>query len=77
MRTLTAQRLKKQAEKEYHNREEMIAYILAQAQIEVKKVKTLLTVPEDILPRNDVRVAGAEYREDDEASYFEQGFMER
>ncbi len=77
MRTLTAQRLKKQAEKEYQNRGEMIAYILAQAQIEVKKVKTLLTVPEDILPRNDVRVAGAEYREDDEASYFEQGFMER
>jgi hypothetical protein len=77
MKTLTAQRLKKQAENEYKNRGEMIEHILEQAQAEVEKLETLLTVPEDISPRKDVRVVVAEYREDDEASYFEQGVMER
>ena len=43
----------------------------------VEKLETLLTVPEDIFPRKDVRVSVEEYREDDEASYFEQGVMER
>jgi hypothetical protein len=77
MRTLTAQRLKKQAENEYNKREEMIEHILKQAKAEVEKLETLLTVPEDIFPRKDVRVAVAEYREDGEDSYFEQGVMER
>jgi hypothetical protein len=77
MKTLTAQRLKKRAENEYKNRGEMIEHILEQAQAEVEKLETLLTVPEDIFPRKDVRVVVEEYREDDEASYFEQGVMER
>jgi hypothetical protein len=77
MRTLTAQRLKKQAEKEYKKRGEMMERIFEEARAEMEKLAALLNLPEDKLPREEIKVEVEEYREDDEVSYFEQGFIER
>jgi hypothetical protein len=76
MRTLTAQHLKKQAEKEYKERTELIERIFEEATAEMEKLATLLTIPADTFPREEIKVEVEEYREDDEVSYFEQGFIE-
>ena len=55
----------------------MLERIFEEATAEMEKLETLLTVPEDKFPREEIKVAVEEYREDDEDSYFEQGVTER
>jgi hypothetical protein len=77
MRTLKAQRLKKQVEKEYRHRQGTMEDILAEARAEVKKLEGLLDDFEEITLWEAGSQVFEEYREDDEAVYFEEGFLER
>lgn len=77
MRTLKAQRLKKQNEYEYQHRGEIIEQLLEEAQAEAAKLEAMLTVPAEKMPRGEAKQTFEEYREDDEDSYFEQGLIER
>ncbi len=77
MRTLQAQRLKKQAEYEYQHRQEIIEHLFEEAQAEAAKLEAMLTTPAEKMPRGEAQQAFEEYREDDEDSYFEQGVIER
>jgi hypothetical protein len=77
MRTLTAQRLKKRAEYEYKNREEIIKHLFEEAKAEAETLEALLTVPAEMMFEETPRRALEKYREDDEDSYFEQGVIER
>jgi hypothetical protein len=77
MRTLTAQRLKKQAEYEYKNHGEMMDRLFEEARAEAEKLETLLTVPAEMMFEETPRRVVEDYREDDEDSYFEQGIIER
>ncbi len=49
MRTLTAQRLKKQAEQEYKNRGEMIDRPFEEARAEAKRLEDLLNAPVEMI----------------------------
>jgi len=77
MRTLTAQRLKRQAEYEYKHRQEIIEQLFQKAQAEAVKLAAMLNVPSEKMSQGVVKKAFEEYREDDEDSYFEQGVIER
>jgi hypothetical protein len=77
MRTLTAQRLKKQAEHELKSRGEMVDHLLEEAKAELEKLSALLTVPAEMVPEETPQRIFEEYREDNEDSYFEQGIIER
>jgi hypothetical protein len=77
MKTLTAQRLKKQVEQELKNRGEMLDHLLGEARAEAEKLATLLTVPKEMAPEETPQRPFEEYREDNEDSYFEQGIIER
>ena len=77
MRTLTAQRLRKQTELENKNRAEMIKQLFEEARGEMKTLSGFMAVPEEIMPLESPRKALEKYREDDEDSYFEQGILER
>jgi hypothetical protein len=77
MKTMTAQRLKKQVEHELKNRGEMLDHLFEEARAEAEKLATLLSPTADkgfdTIPRQTYE----EYREDNEESYFEQGVIER
>jgi hypothetical protein len=77
MRTLAAQRLKKQVEHEIKNRGEMLDHILEEAKAEAEKLSALLTAPAEMVSEETPRRTLEEYREDDEDSYFEKGVIER
>jgi len=49
MKTLTAQRLKKQVEHEIKNRGEMLDHILEEARAEAEKLSALLTAPAEMV----------------------------
>ena len=77
MRTLTAQRLKKQTEYENKHRAGMIQKLFEEARAEMEKLSVFMAVQEEIIPVETPRKALEKYREDDEDSYFEQGILER
>jgi hypothetical protein len=77
MRTLQAQRLKKQAEYEYQHRPELLEQIFWEAEAEMEKLESLLAEPEEIILWEVGRQGYEEYKEDDEEVYFEQGMIER
>jgi hypothetical protein len=77
MRTLQAQRLKKQAENEYRHRPELLEQIFWEAEAEMEKLESLLGEPEEIILWEVGRQGYEEYKEDDEEVYFEQGMIER
>jgi predicted DNA-binding protein len=77
MRTLIAQRLRKQTELENKNRAEMIRQLFEEARAEMETLSGLMDVPEGIMPLESPRKTLEKYREDDEDSYFEQGILER
>jgi hypothetical protein len=77
MRTLQAQRLKKQAEYEYRHRAELMEQILGEAEAEIEKIGSLLAESGELIMAEAGRQVFEEYREDDEAVYFEQGVIER
>jgi hypothetical protein len=76
MRTLTAQRLKKQVEHELKNRREMLDHLWEEAKAETEKLSALLTAPAEMVPEETPQMIFEEYREDDEDSYFEKGVIE-
>jgi hypothetical protein len=77
MRTLVAQRLKKQVEQEYRRRAEVMDQILWEAGAEMAKLESLLSDFGEVIPQEFNRQAVEEYREDDGDVYFEQGVIER
>jgi len=77
MRTLQAQRLKKQAEYEYRHRSEQLDQIFREAEAEMVKLESLLVESGEIILWEAGRQGYEEYREDDEEVYFEQGMIER
>jgi hypothetical protein len=77
MRTLTAQRLKKQVEHDLKNRGEMVDRLLEKARAEAEKLSALLTAPAEMMSKETPHRTLEEYREDNEDSYFEQGIIER
>jgi hypothetical protein len=77
MRTLVAQRLKKQGEYEYRHRAEMMEQILWEAEAEIEKLASLLAESGELIIVEAGRQVFEEYREDDETVYFEQGVIER
>jgi hypothetical protein len=77
MRTLQAQRLKKQDEHEYRCRFGLLEDIFRQAEAEMEKLKDLLAESGEMIFWEVGRQGYEEYREDDEAVYFEQGVIER
>jgi hypothetical protein len=79
MRTLEAQRRKKQIEQEYRRRAEVMDQILWEAGAEMAKLESFLSdfeFEEEIFQGFN-RQAVEEYREDDGDVYFEQGVIER
>ena len=77
MKTLQAQRLKKQAAYEYRHRRQILAQIWEEAGAEAKKLEGLLTGYREVNRKEAPRQVFEEYREDDERVYFEKGFIER
>jgi hypothetical protein len=77
MTTLLAQRLKKQRENESRRRGEVMEQIFWEAEAEIEKLSTLLAGSGEIFIVEVGRQVFEEYREDDEAVYFEQGVIER
>jgi hypothetical protein len=77
MRTLVAQRLKKQGKYEYRHRAEMMEQILWEAEAEIEKLASLLAESGELIIVEAGRQVFEEYREDDETVYFEQGVIER
>jgi hypothetical protein len=79
MRTLQAQRRKKQIEQEYRRCAEVMDQILWEAGAEMAKLESLLSdfEFEEVIFQEFNRQAVEEYREDDGDVYFEQGVMER
>ena len=77
MRTLQAQRLKKQAEYEYRHRSEQLEQIFSEAEAEIKKLQGLLAESGEMIIWEVNQQIYEEYREEDEAVYFEQGMIER
>ena len=77
MRTLMAQRLKKQAEYEYRHRCQQLEQIFWEAAVEMEKLESLLPESGDMIIWEVSQPIYEEYREDDEAVYFEQGMIER
>jgi hypothetical protein len=76
MKTLTAQRLKKLLAYEYQHRAEVMEDLLGEAAAEMEKLGSLLAESGELIIE-EVRQQGyEEYREDDEAVYFEQGVIE-
>lgn len=76
MRTLQAQRHKKQTECEYKHRREIIDQIWEEACAEARKLAGLLTDPRKGNRTEAFKQVFEEYREDDDAVYFEAGFIE-
>jgi len=76
MRTLQAQRLKKRTEHEHRHHREIVAQIREQAESEAQKLAGLLTGYRNSNHQEASRPRFEEYREDDEAVYFEKGFVE-
>jgi hypothetical protein len=77
MRTLQAQRLKKQAEYEYRHRSEQLDQIYWEAEAEMEKLEGLLAESGEMMIWEVNQQIYEEYREDDDAVYFEQGMIER
>jgi hypothetical protein len=77
MRTLQAQRLKKQVKDEHHHRAEVMEQILWEAEAEMEKLGGLLAESGEAIILEVSKQGYEEYREDDEAVYFEQGVIER
>jgi hypothetical protein len=77
MRTLQAQRLKKQAEYEYRHRSEQLEQIFWEAEAEMEKLQSLLPESGEMIIWEVSQPIYEEYREDDEEVYFEQGMIER
>ena len=77
MKTLQAQRLKKQADYEYRHRQEILAEIWEEAGAEANKLEGLLTGYQEGNRKEAPKQVFEEYREDDEHVYFEEGFIER
>ena len=77
MRTLQAQRLKKQAEYEYRHRSEQLEEIFSAAEAEIEKLEGLLAESGEMIIWEVNQQIYEEYREDDEGVYFEQGMIER
>jgi hypothetical protein len=77
MRTLQAQRLKKQAEYEYRHRSQQLEQIFLEARAEMAKLEGLLSESGEMIIWEVSQQIYEEYREDDEAVYFEQGMIER
>jgi len=76
MRTLQAQRHKKQTEYEHKHRREILDRIWEEANEETKKLEGLLTGYQEANLKEAFKQVFEEYREDDEAVYFEAGFIE-
>lgn len=76
MRTLQAQRHKKQTEYEYKYRREIIDQIWEEADAEAIKLDGLLTDPRKGDRTEAFKQVFEEYREEDDAVYFEAGFIE-
>lgn len=76
MKTLQAQRLKKQAEGEYQRRDEMREEILEEAWAELEKLGSLLADSGEMILSDTGRQVFEECREDDQTVYFEQGILE-
>ena len=77
MRTLQAQRLKKQAEYEHRHRSEQLEEIFSAAEAEIEKLEGLLAESGEMIIWEVNQQIYEEYREDDEGVYFEQGMIER
>lgn len=77
MRTLRSQRLKKQAEKEFRHRTELLEQILGDAQAELEQLASLLGDSSELIVREAGSQTFKEYREEDAEVYFEEGFVER
>jgi activator of 2-hydroxyglutaryl-CoA dehydratase len=76
MRTLQAQRHKKQTEYESKHRREMLEQIWEEADAEAKKLEGLMTGYRENNLKEAFKQVFEVYREDDEAVYFEEGFIE-
>ena len=76
MRTLQAQRLKKRTEHEYQHHQEILEQIWEEADAEAQKLAGLMTGYRDRNLKEAFQQVFEEYREDDEAAYFEAGFIE-
>jgi hypothetical protein len=77
MKSLLAQRLKKQAEHEHRHRTEVMEQILGEAEAEMEKLGSLLIESGEPILLEVGKQGYEEYREDDEGVYFEQGVIER
>jgi hypothetical protein len=77
MRTLQAQRLKKQAAYAYKHHREILDQIWEEAVAEAEKLAGLLTDYRGAHREEAPRQVFEEYKEDDEGVYFEEGFIER
>ncbi len=77
MRSLQAQRLKKQVEHEHQHRPEVMEQILSEAEAEMEKLGNLLVETGESITLEVGKQGYEEYREDDEGVYFEQGVIER
>ena len=77
MKTLQAQRLKKEAEYEYRHRSEQLEEIFSAAEAEIEKLEGLLAESGEMIIWEVNQQIYEEYREDDEGVYFEQGMIER
>ncbi len=76
MRTLQAQRLKKKTEYDYQHRQEIMDQIREEAGAEARKLEGLLTGYGNRHLKEAFTQVFEEYREEDEAAYFEAGFIE-
>lgn len=77
MKTLQAQRLKKQAEHEYKHRQALLEQILEEGKAEAIKLAGLLSMDSESNFMDEAKQIFEEYKEDDAAVYFEKGFLER
>lgn len=76
MKTLQAQRLKKRTEQEYKHRQEILDQIWEEADSEAKKLEGLLNGDREANYKEAFQQVFEEYREEDDAVYFEKGFVE-
>ena len=77
MRTLQAQRLKRLIEHECQNRHKVLEEIMAAAKAEAEKLASLLADSGEMILRETDQQVSKEDQEDDEATYLEQGVIER
>ncbi len=77
LRTLTAQRLKKRRALEYQHRTELLEQFSEEAAAEMAKLGGLLAESGELIIEAGRRQDYEEYKEHDEAIYFEQGVNER